>query len=85
MDPAELLTRVRFRRHSPAPELRPYLEHYWLIDWDLTEPYASHVVPHPSVNVVFERSGHPGRSDGAGGPATRPSCPASASACSRSG
>ncbi|WP_329421499.1 helix-turn-helix domain-containing protein [Streptomyces sp. NBC_01268] len=67
MDPAELLTRVRFRRHSPAPELRPYLEHYWLIDWDLTEPYASHVVPHPSVNVVFERSGHPGRSDGAGG------------------
>ncbi|MFI8521325.1 DUF6597 domain-containing transcriptional factor [Streptomyces sp. NPDC085481] len=56
VDAAELLTRVRFRRHSPAPELRPFLEHYWLIDWDLTEPYASHVVPHPSVNLVFERS-----------------------------
>ncbi|MFB6838220.1 DUF6597 domain-containing transcriptional factor [Streptomyces sp. NPDC056361] len=59
VDPAELLSRVRFRRHTPAPALRPYLEHYWLIDWDLPEPYASHVVPHPSVNVVFQRYGPP--------------------------
>ncbi|QIP85271.1 AraC family transcriptional regulator [Streptomyces sp. Tu 2975] len=51
----ELFARVRFRRREPAPDLRPYLEHYWLIDWDLTEPYASNVVPHPSVNVVFQR------------------------------
>ncbi|MEU9296947.1 helix-turn-helix domain-containing protein [Streptomyces sp. NPDC048266] len=57
VDPAELLSRVRFRRHTPAPELRPYLEHYWLIDWELPEPYATHVVPHPSVNVVFQRYG----------------------------
>ncbi|MFJ7066343.1 DUF6597 domain-containing transcriptional factor [Streptomyces sp. NPDC101115] len=60
VDPAELLARVRFRRHVPAPGLRPYLEHYWLIDWDLAEPYATHVVPHPSVNVVFERTAEPG-------------------------
>lgn len=62
VDAAELMARVRFRRHLPAPALRPYLEHYWLIDWDLTEPYASHVVPHPSVNVVFERSSGTGDS-----------------------
>ncbi|MEU7015391.1 helix-turn-helix domain-containing protein [Streptomyces sp. NPDC046385] len=66
VDPAELLTRVRFRRHSPAPALRPYLEHYWLIDWELTEPYASHVVPHPSVNVVFERAEDIRGADGTG-------------------
>ncbi|MFD7706397.1 DUF6597 domain-containing transcriptional factor [Streptomyces sp. NPDC059785] len=54
VDPSELLARVRFRRHEPAAPLRPYLEHYWLIDWDLPEPYASHVVPHPSVNIVFQ-------------------------------
>jgi AraC-like DNA-binding protein len=54
VDAAELLARVRFRRREPAPPLRPYLEHYWLIDWDLTQPYASHVVPHPSVNIVFQ-------------------------------
>ncbi|MET9656457.1 helix-turn-helix domain-containing protein [Streptomyces sp. NPDC006510] len=51
----EFFTQVRFRRREPAAELRPYLEHYWLIDWDLTEPYVSHLVPHPSVNLVFQR------------------------------
>ncbi|WP_030685337.1 helix-turn-helix domain-containing protein [Streptomyces sp. NRRL B-1347] len=56
VDAADLMRRVRFRRHVPAPPLRPYLEHYWLIDWDLPEPYVSHVVPHPSVNVVFQES-----------------------------
>jgi AraC-like DNA-binding protein len=55
VDAAGLFARVRFRRREPAPALRPYLEHHWLIDWDLDEPYASHVVPHPSVNVVFQR------------------------------
>ncbi|MFJ9246236.1 DUF6597 domain-containing transcriptional factor [Streptomyces sp. NPDC101776] len=55
VDPAELLTRVRFRRPEPAEPLRPYIEHYWLIDWDLTEPYVSHVVPHPAVHIVFQR------------------------------
>ncbi|MFI6862438.1 DUF6597 domain-containing transcriptional factor [Streptomyces sp. NPDC050421] len=55
VDAPELFTHVRFRRREPAPALRPYLEHYWLIDWDLREPYASHLVPHPSVNLVFER------------------------------
>ncbi|MFF3639522.1 DUF6597 domain-containing transcriptional factor [Streptomyces sp. NPDC002564] len=54
VDASGLLSHVRFRRHAPAEELRPYLEHYWLIDWDLPEPYATHVVPHPSVNVVFQ-------------------------------
>ncbi|MEU6255402.1 helix-turn-helix domain-containing protein [Streptomyces sp. NPDC047043] len=55
VDAAELFARVRFRRREPAEPLRPYLEHYWLIDWDLPQPYASHVVPHPSVNIVFQR------------------------------
>ncbi|MGQ4516438.1 DUF6597 domain-containing transcriptional factor [Streptomyces sp. DW26H14] len=54
VDAAALFERVRFRRREPAPGLRPYLEHYWLIDWDLDQPYASNVVPHPSVNVVFQ-------------------------------
>lgn len=54
VDPAGLLTRVRFRRHDPAEPLRRYVEHYWLIDWDLPEPYVSHVVPHPSVHLTFQ-------------------------------
>ncbi|MFF1377120.1 DUF6597 domain-containing transcriptional factor [Streptomyces sp. NPDC058308] len=54
VDAAGLFAKVRFRRHAPAEALRGHLEHYWLIDWDLPEPYASHVVPHPSVNVVVQ-------------------------------
>ncbi|MFE2600790.1 DUF6597 domain-containing transcriptional factor [Streptomyces sp. NPDC059396] len=58
VDAPGLFARVRFRRREPAPPLRPYLEHYWLIDWDLAQPYVSQVVPHPSVNVVFQRFGY---------------------------
>ncbi|MFG2649733.1 DUF6597 domain-containing transcriptional factor [Streptomyces sp. NPDC048436] len=55
VDAAGLFARVNFRRLAPgAAVLRPYVEQYWLIDWDLSEPYASHIVPHPSVNVVFQ-------------------------------
>ncbi|MFH8520029.1 DUF6597 domain-containing transcriptional factor [Streptomyces gelaticus] len=57
VDAPELFAQVRFRRREPAAGLRPYLEHYWLIDWDLSQPYASHLVPHPSVNLVFQRYG----------------------------
>ncbi|SFY37382.1 helix-turn-helix domain-containing protein [Streptomyces atratus] len=57
VDAPELFAQVRFRRREPAAGLRPYLEHYWLIDWDLPQPYASHLVPHPSVNLVFQRYG----------------------------
>ncbi|MFI6124122.1 DUF6597 domain-containing transcriptional factor [Streptomyces sp. NPDC051064] len=56
VDAPDLFTRVRFRLRDPAPALRPHLEHYWLIDWDLPEPYTSHVVPHPSVHLVFQRT-----------------------------
>ncbi|MEU2133367.1 helix-turn-helix domain-containing protein [Streptomyces sp. NPDC018352] len=55
VDAPELFAQVRFRRREPAAGLRPYVDHYWLIDWDLSQPYASHVVPHPSVNLVFQR------------------------------
>ncbi|WP_432134371.1 MULTISPECIES: AraC family transcriptional regulator [unclassified Streptomyces] len=58
VDAARLFARVRFRRREPAAPLAPYLEHYWLIDWDLSEPHVSRVVPHPSVNIVFQRYDH---------------------------
>ena len=55
VDAAEFLARVDFRRPEPAGPLRRHVEHYWLIDWDLSEPYVSHVVPHPAVHIVFQR------------------------------
>ncbi|MET8355634.1 AraC family transcriptional regulator [Micromonospora sp. NPDC005171] len=55
LDPGRLLREVRFRRHLPAESLRPWVEHYWLIDWVLSTPFEQRVVPHPAVNVVFRR------------------------------
>ncbi|GAA2505344.1 helix-turn-helix domain-containing protein [Streptomyces longisporus] len=52
---ADFLARVDFRRPDPAEPLRRHVEHYWLIDWDLEEPYLSHVVPHPAVHLVFQQ------------------------------
>ncbi|MEU0832428.1 helix-turn-helix domain-containing protein [Streptomyces sp. NPDC005969] len=54
VDAPELFSHVHFRRREPAPGLRTQVAFYWLIDWDLPEPYTSHVVPHPSVNLVFQ-------------------------------
>ncbi|OEU98946.1 AraC family transcriptional regulator [Streptomyces qinglanensis] len=52
-----LLARVDFRRRLPAEPLRRWIEHYWLIDWNLEQPYVARVVPHPCVNLVLERRG----------------------------
>ncbi|MEE3919247.1 DUF6597 domain-containing transcriptional factor [Micromonospora sp. BRA006-A] len=54
LDPVRLRRQVRFRRRLAAPALRQWVEHYWLIDWDLTESFEQRVVPHPTVNVVFQ-------------------------------
>ncbi|WP_432105413.1 AraC family transcriptional regulator [Streptomyces sp. bgisy091] len=56
VDADGLFERVDFRLREPAPALRAYLEHYWLIDWDLSQPYTSHVVPHPNIHLVFQRT-----------------------------
>ncbi|MFI7426203.1 DUF6597 domain-containing transcriptional factor [Micromonospora sp. NPDC049836] len=54
LDPDRLRRRVHFRRRLPAPALRPYVEHYWLVDWELTTPFDQRLVPHPAVNLVFQ-------------------------------
>ncbi|MEV0806452.1 AraC family transcriptional regulator [Micromonospora sp. NPDC050200] len=56
LDPERLRREVRFRRHLPAPALQPWVELYWLIDWELSAPFAQQLVPHPAVNLVFRRT-----------------------------
>ncbi|MFF5208257.1 DUF6597 domain-containing transcriptional factor [Streptosporangium sp. NPDC000396] len=46
--------RFRYRRHTCHPSLSPFVEHHWIIRWDLEEPYEQRVVSHPSVNLVFQ-------------------------------
>lgn len=53
------LSRFRMRRRAVAEPLAPFIQHYWLIDWELPEPYEQRVVPHPTVNLVFQTIGPP--------------------------
>src|SRR5262245_28629275 len=52
-------TKFQLTRLPPTPDLGFFVEHYWLIDWDLRgqSPYVQETLPYPSVHLVFE----PGR------------------------
>lgn len=41
---------------SPSADLEQYVEHYWIVKWDLRgqDPYVSENLPHPSVHLTVE-------------------------------
>ncbi len=43
-------------RHLPARELRAFVEHYWIVRWDLRgqAPHLAETLPHPSVHWITE-------------------------------
>lgn len=44
-------------RLAPPPALAPWVQHFWMVEWDLREvaPRLQETLPHPSVYLVFER------------------------------
>jgi AraC-like DNA-binding protein len=60
--PAETAARAGLRRDAPVSEgLRPFVERYWSVRWDLIgrPPFRSEVLSHPSVNVSVESGTEP--------------------------
>ena len=60
--PAETAEHTGLRRDAPVSEaLRPFVERYWSVRWDLTgrAPFRSEVLSHPSVNVSVESGTEP--------------------------
>ncbi len=49
--------KFQLSRHLPAQDLSFFIEHYWIVSWDLRgqEPYVQETLPYPSVHLVFER------------------------------
>ncbi len=43
-------------RYHCSPDLAPYVEHFWVVRWDLTglPPYRAETLPHPSVHFIFD-------------------------------
>jgi AraC-like DNA-binding protein len=59
--PAQARKMFRMERYLPAPALAAFLDHFWLVEWDLgtQPPYVQRTLPYPCVHVVFDsaRSG----------------------------
>jgi AraC-like DNA-binding protein len=52
----------RMERYLPAPGSSPplaaFLDHFWIVEWDLGErpPYVQRTLPYPCVHLVFDRA-----------------------------
>jgi AraC-like DNA-binding protein len=60
--PAEVAEQAHLHRDARVAEpLRPFVERYWSVRWDLTDrpAFRSEVLSHPSVNVSVEQGTHP--------------------------
>ncbi len=59
LEPARARQHFRLKRYVPSREVAPFVEHYWIIRWDLhgQPPYTSEVLPYPSVNIAFFADG----------------------------
>jgi AraC-like DNA-binding protein len=44
-------------RYWPSAALAPFVEHFWIVRWDLSEPSVAETVPHPSVHGVIDDAG----------------------------
>ena len=44
-------------RLAPPPHLTSWVQHYWMVQWDLREfePRSQETLPHPSVQLLFEQ------------------------------
>jgi len=44
-------------RLAPLPHLVPWVQHYWMVQWDLREfePRSQETLPHPNVQLIFEQ------------------------------
>src|SRR5579863_5225180 len=54
--PAVAEQKFRLARYLPSEDLAPFVEHYWIVAWDLSgqAPYVQRTLPYPCVNLVFD-------------------------------
>lgn len=48
----------RMERYLPDAALAPFLDHVWIVEWDLgtRPPFVQRTLPYPCVHVVFDRA-----------------------------
>jgi AraC-like DNA-binding protein len=53
---------TRHQRHTfaePAPDLAPFVERFWAVEWSYATPYRQKVVPYPHVHVTVRPGAAP--------------------------
>lgn len=54
LDAAQGGRRYDLRRYKPSAALAPFVEQYWLIEWDFADTgYTVEILPLPRVNIAF--------------------------------
>lgn len=53
--PAQARTKFRMERYLPPPALAAFLDHVWIVEWDLEgqPPFVQRTLPYPCVHLVF--------------------------------
>ncbi|WP_308633162.1 helix-turn-helix domain-containing protein [Massilia sp. R2A-15] len=56
VNPASARKTFRLERYTPGVEFAPFLDQYWIVEWDLgAQPaYTQRTLPHPCVNLAFD-------------------------------
>lgn len=57
---AESFKNFELLRLAASEDLEPFIEHFWLVIWDLDAPYTQENLPHPSQHLVIDPVGGTG-------------------------
>jgi AraC-like DNA-binding protein len=57
VDPAGAAQRLRLATYPPSSPLLPFVEYFWLVEWDLRgqAPQTQRVLPYPNAHLVFDQ------------------------------
>jgi AraC-like DNA-binding protein len=55
IDPRGSARRIRVWRYAPSAQFQPFVDHHWIIEWDVTgtEPEWQRVIPSPNAHLVI--------------------------------
>jgi AraC-like DNA-binding protein len=58
VDPAGAARRIRLATYPPSLPLQPFVDYFWLVEWDMTgrAPEMQRVLPYPNAHLVFDQS-----------------------------
>ncbi|WP_243491980.1 helix-turn-helix transcriptional regulator [Massilia violaceinigra] len=57
VDPLGMARRIRLATYPPAAALAPFVDYYWMVEWNMGEraPEIQRVLPYPNAHLVFDR------------------------------